>query len=310
MYSVNDLIAAGVVVTSVRGNEEILGHCPFHKDIHPSFSANLKKGVYLCFSCGESGRFSKLGLSRDEHVTFDSFKGLLSGIDKSETPILKQLFSLPYEFKKFNRGSNNPSFYEYLMERGIKQETIEHFGIGYCESGIYRGRIIVPLPVGFVARSIYNDTIGKRVFGVNYKRYLFPLGLPISNMLFNFSLSSQMPILVEGTFDALRLFSLGFPSAISSFSCKISEAQIKLLCKSSSSVIYIFFDDDVAGHVGMKVAEEKLRNYFKIVRMVRIADGKDPGNLESRNEVRKLLRYSHAYSQENEDYDNLRKLIN
>jgi len=309
MFSVGDLTAAGVVVTSVRGNEEVLAHCPFHKDTHPSFSANLRKGVYLCFSCGESGRFSKLGLSRNEFVTFDSFRDLLSGIDKKETPILKQLFGLPYGFKIFNKPSSDNPFYLYLMERGIKQETIEHFCIGYCDGGTYRGRIIVPLPVGFVARSIYSDAISKKVFGRNYKRYLFPLGLPISTFFFNYSPSTNMPILVEGVFDALRVYSLGFTSVISPFSCKVSEEQIKLLCKYSSSVIYIFFDGDEAGCAGAQMAEEKLRSIFKIVKIVKISDGCDPGNLRNKNEIKELLRNATVSSNKSKDYENLQNLI-
>ena len=308
MFSVGDLTAAGVVVTSVRGNEEVLAHCPFHKDTHPSFSANLRKGVYLCFSCGESGRFSKLGLSRDEFVTFDSFRDLLSGIDKKETPILKQLFGLPREFRKFDGDINNP-FHQYLLDRGIIQKTIEHFNIGYCDSGFYRGRIIVPLPVGFVARSIYSDSISKKVFGRNYKRYLFPLGLPISSMIFNYLPLLNMPLLVEGVFDALRVYSLGFTSVISPFSCKVSEEQIKLLCKYSSSVIYVFFDGDEAGCAGAQMAEEKLESIFKIVKIVKISDGRDPGNLKNKNEIKKLLRSATVSSNKSKDYENLKNSI-
>jgi DNA primase len=307
MYTVNDLISLGIQVKQVRG-EEVLAICPFHDDHTPSLSLNLKKGVFCCFACNESGKFSKLGLSRDEFVTFDSFRDLLSGIDKTETLILKQLFSLPREFRKFDGDINNP-FHQYLLDRGIIQKTIEHFNIGYCDSGFYRGRIIVPLPMGFVARSIYSDAISKKVFGVNYKRYLFPLGLPISTFFFNYSPSLNTPILVEGVFDALRVYSLGFTSVISPFSCKVSEEQIKLLCKYSSSVIYVFFDDDEAGRAGAQMAEEKLKGIFKIVKIVKISDGRDPGNLKNKNEIKELLRNASVSSCENEDYENLKNLI-
>jgi DNA primase len=302
MYHVNDLLSLGIVVKQVRG-EEVLAICPFHDDHTPSLSLNLRKGVFCCFACNESGKFSKLGLSRDEFVTFDSFRDLLSGIDKSETPILKQLFSLPREFRKFDGNPQNP-FYQYLMGRGITDDTIRHFKIGYCDYGFYRGRIIVPFPVGFVARSIYNGIIGK-----NHKRYLFPLGLPISTFFFNYSPSTNMPILVEGVFDALRVYSLGFTSVISPFSCKVSEEQIKLLCKYSSSVIYIFFDGDEAGCAGAQMAEEKLRSIFKIVKIVKISDGCDPGNLRNKNEIKELLRNATVSSNKSKDYENLQNLI-
>ncbi len=45
-----------------RGNK-VTGSCPWHEDKHPSFSADLSKGVFHCFSCGASGgvkRFAEL----------------------------------------------------------------------------------------------------------------------------------------------------------------------------------------------------------------------------------------------------------
>ena len=34
---------------------EFIGSCPFHRDVHPSFTVNDDLGVYHCFSCGRSG---------------------------------------------------------------------------------------------------------------------------------------------------------------------------------------------------------------------------------------------------------------
>lgn len=49
--------------------DEFVCHCPFHQERFASFSLNMAKGVYICFSCGASGSISllaiKLGLRED-----------------------------------------------------------------------------------------------------------------------------------------------------------------------------------------------------------------------------------------------------
>lgn len=36
--------------------EQLSGLCPFHDDKDPSFSASLKTGAFICFSCDTRGR--------------------------------------------------------------------------------------------------------------------------------------------------------------------------------------------------------------------------------------------------------------
>jgi len=54
------LLERHVVKLRIRG-DEATGSCPLHEDKHPSFSANLSKGVFHCFSCGVSGGVKKFG---------------------------------------------------------------------------------------------------------------------------------------------------------------------------------------------------------------------------------------------------------
>lgn len=42
------------------------GSCPFHPDRHPSFSANLEKGVWFCFSCAKGGSVKAFALAVGE----------------------------------------------------------------------------------------------------------------------------------------------------------------------------------------------------------------------------------------------------
>ena len=58
----------------------------------------------------------------------------------------KSIVKLPEEFKPMWEKSSNP-FYptlSYLKRRGITHEDILKYNIGYCESGLFSNRVIIP----------------------------------------------------------------------------------------------------------------------------------------------------------------------
>lgn len=61
----------------VSGNQ-LTSLCPFHEDTVPSFSVDLKKGVYKCFSCGAEGNYIKFRAELDGIDTTEAYKRILS----------------------------------------------------------------------------------------------------------------------------------------------------------------------------------------------------------------------------------------
>lgn len=59
LYSLDKLYKLGLVL-ELREEGEAWGRCPFHKDNNPSFSVNLKRGVYYCFGCHQGGSYLDL----------------------------------------------------------------------------------------------------------------------------------------------------------------------------------------------------------------------------------------------------------
>lgn len=52
------ILFEGVKLTK-RG-KNYFGLCPFHEETKPSFSINLKKGIYYCFGCGKGGLLEEI----------------------------------------------------------------------------------------------------------------------------------------------------------------------------------------------------------------------------------------------------------
>lgn len=283
MFSVQELADAGIKVKRARGNE-VLAHCPFHDDIHPSMSANLAKGVFYCFTCGAKGTFSRLGIGRDKRVYFEDFTRLLNELDNNnqqdDVDYKELVFSLPDEYEPID-ASINSIYSDYLLSRGITANVISQFRIGFCRTGTYRDRIIVPMELGFCARSIHSDKLGRLLYKGNFRKYLFPVGLPKSKMLFSFDPLCSQLILVEGVFDVLKLSALHFYST-AILGAIISDEQVSMLCKSQVETIYLCLDGDAAGRSGTDLAYDKLSNYFNKVYKILLPTDTDPGDCNSR----------------------------
>ena len=262
----------GIEIVRIRG-EEAMARCCFHDDNNPSLSINLRREVYLCHACGAKGNFTKFGIENKREVYHDSFDSLLT-----EKEIEKQIFDVD-SVKLNGRNFLNKRYWDYLMEREINNSVVKRFNIGYCSEGFYSDRIIIPFGIGFTARSVYTSRQGRLIYGRDFKKYLYPLGLQTSKILFNFDKDRKVLILVEGVFDVLRLASEGI-EATAVLGCLLSDSQIEMLCASQAERVYLSFDGDIAGDCGMNDVAQVLGKYFNDIRIVYLPENIDPGNCD------------------------------
>jgi DNA primase len=168
----------------------------------PSFSANMTKGIFHCFGCGAKGNI----------IDFAVFMENLEPEDGREyrkaAMILKKQFcpdspvsrtrnpkagfrreekskpaELPIEEEKpvvvnppldFELKDLNPE-HPYLAGRGLDEETIRHFGLGFCSRGYFKDRIVIPLHdsdsrlIGYAGRIVDDEKISE-----DCPKYLFP----------------------------------------------------------------------------------------------------------------------------------------
>jgi DNA primase len=133
------------------------------------------------------------------HVNINSFADLFK--DKEEP--LEQRISLPKEFRTLT-GKTLPlhtlPIKKYLSDRGVTPDDVLQWKMGYCVSGEYGGRVIVP---SFSTDGTLNYFVA-RSYNNHWKKYMNP---PASrNIVFNdlmIDWESDI-ILVEGAFDAIK----------------------------------------------------------------------------------------------------------
>jgi DNA primase len=206
---INILDSALGVGSSLKGNEQA-HHCPFCNHHKKKLQINLDTQRWHCWVCDSKGRsiqslLRKLNVDvRDVAVVKDVY-GDEPEYDSKEEYVAK--LQLPKEFKQlyFKPKGINPSYNQalhYLTKRGIIQADIVKHNIGYCEDGLYGGRIIIPSYDDngdlnyFVARSFYDD---------EKMKYKNP---PVSRdvIVFENMINWNEPItLVEGVFDSFSV---------------------------------------------------------------------------------------------------------
>lgn len=132
-----------------RGANHI-GCCPFHNEKTPSFYVSPSKGIYKCFGCGEAGDVVSF-LKKHEHYTYvEALQWLARKYnieiqEKELTPEEKErqterdgLFHVSEFAQKYfadllyNDEMGRAVGLSYFHSRGLSDEIIKRFGLGYC----------------------------------------------------------------------------------------------------------------------------------------------------------------------------------
>src|SRR5579863_7806733 len=131
------------------GSQNYSGLCPFHGEKTPSFSVHATRQFYHCFGCGVSGDVFSF-VQKIENVTFPEALRLVA--QKLGIPLPKATYSSPQEAKEaklraqlYDIQERGAAFFqeclkrpegararEYLVGRGLDEETIARFRIGYA----------------------------------------------------------------------------------------------------------------------------------------------------------------------------------
>jgi len=266
LYAPNHIkaIVKGLGLRIVGGsNNNIILYCPFHNNTHtPSFYISEETGAWLCFnpSCGEAGGIKDLVKKISNKNEFETIRFILS--KKSEASdafqdTLNSLFDEKPDFEEFsqevldnlyNELGRNREAKDYFQSRGINEESMQYFRLGYSSK---MGMAIVPvhspdgLPVGLVGRSIKE------------KKFKNSTNLPKNKTMFNIHRAKRIGenvVIVESTFDAIRVHQAGFPNVVATLGGHLSKENISLLNRYFNRII-IMTDADLAGReLGLSIA--------------------------------------------------------
>lgn len=296
--SVADVVAERVKLT--RKGREYLGLCPFHNEKTPSFTVNEAKGFYHCFGCGAHGDIIKFEMEANNLPFMDALEKLSH---KAGIPLPK--FSREHSAEQEKRQSLfeimelAAAFYEktlylregakgldYFYRRGLDDELIKKFRLGYAPSGnalkaylnskgvsehdmvelglvaipedrtrsphdFFRDRVMIPI------RDKQNRVIafGGRIMGDGQPKYLNSPETPVFNkrkMLYNINFARDKGfaernfIICEGYMDVIALDKYGFGYAAAPMGTALTEDQITEAWKIVPEPI-LCFDGDNAG---------------------------------------------------------------
>jgi DNA primase len=241
-----------------------------------NLEVNVNEGVFNCWSCGEThgtrGNIDKLFWLFANRELYNEYKELysddhISYLAKEGINDKNKVISLPKEYieldKKNIKKNGFIDAFNYLVTyRGLNDLIIKRYKIGYCNSGKYKGRIILPsFDVNgnvnfFTSRAFHNikpkylnEKIDKRT--IIFNEYFINWDANI--------------YLVEGPFDHIVV-----PNSIPLLGkVLLDEIFIKINDRANSDVI-IFLDGDAyenSLNIYKKLSSDRLYGRIKIIKL-------------------------------------------
>ncbi len=282
------------------GANEIAYCCPFCNHHKPKLQINVETQQWHCWVCDAKGKsvFSLAKKLKAAKSIYQELEAIYKNSKFSKSKYVKDSFvKLPEEYIPMAFLKSDSLSYghakKYLNKRGITEEDIIKYSIGYCVDGDYGGRIIVPSYDSngnlnyFVARSFYNSPL----------KYKNPPS-PKDTIIFDMYINWNMPvILCEGVFDAMAIKK----NAVPLLGKTVQDTLLKNLINNTKEVI-VCLDADAQDTI-YKVTEKLLRNGVKVSR-VNLTKG-DPSDLGF-----KVMNFALTKAIPVNEYDLIRQKIN
>ncbi|MCH5266783.1 MAG: DNA primase [Lachnospiraceae bacterium] len=326
--SANDIVdVIGASVRLKRSGSGYVGLCPFHNEKTPSFSVNPARQMYKCFGCGVGGNVLTFVMEYENYTFPEAMEYLadrvgialpkkeFSAKQREEENLRLTLLEINAKAAKYYyaklKSPQGKLGYEYLQERGLSDETMRRFGLGYAgqssgelyrylqhegyddrtlqETGLFKmdergvydkfwNRVMFPI------MDANNRVIGfgGRVMGDAKPKYLNSPETKVfdkSRNLFGLNYAKQGKrkklILCEGYMDVIAMHQAGFTGAIASLGTAFTEQQANLLKRYTDEVL-ITYDSDSAGVKAALRAIPILRRAGLTGKIVHMEPYKDP----------------------------------
>ncbi len=325
-----DLIGSVLDLKKTGRNYKAL--CPFHGEKTPSFVVSPDKQIYHCFGCGKGGNafgflmeyegisFVEAAKRLAEKAGMDISRYLgKGGARKRLDPFYHAMeFAGNFYRRTLKENQKAEKARTYLEKRGIEQELVEGFALGYAPpswDGLYRAAAEAGIPreillkLKLVMRSrggsgfrdyfrnrvifpIHNITgrilgLAGRVLDDSEPKYLNTVESPIyskSKILYGLSSSkdhirkSKTAILVEGYMDFLVLWKAGFKNTCAVCGTSFTKEQGRLLARYAKRV-YIINDGDRAGVRASVRAADQLLAESVGAKIVTLPPDEDPDSI-------------------------------
>jgi DNA primase len=308
-----------------------MGLCPFHNEKTPSFSVSASKQMYHCFGCGVGGNVFTFIMEYENYTFVEALKFLAdrAGIKLPEQEYseeARKLADLKSRLLEVNKEAAKYFYYqlksprgqaarEYLLNRGLTEETIRQFGLGYANNisdDLYRYLKGLGYEDDFLKQSGLVSYMEKRGgFDKFWDRIIFPImdanhrvigfggrvmgkaGPEVPKYLnspetkifdksrnlygLNFARTSRSSyfLICEGYMDVIALHQAGFTNAVASLGTAFTIFHANLL-KRYTNEVYLTFDSDSAGTQAALRAIPILKEAGLTIKVINMEPYKDP----------------------------------
>ena len=330
---VSDIVGASVQLK--RRGREFVGLSPFSKEKTPSFTINDEKGFYHCFSSGEHGNIFDF-LVKVEKLNFgDAVRKLAAKAGMPAFKFTKENIEVENKRKKYDEiltialqnyqknFSENDSVKKYAHGRGLTQEILSTFKIGYSgeyglnvslfsgfnqkeliESGVFfhdeknnklidrfKNRLIFPIfdynnkVIGFGGRALSQNYLAKYINSPETEFFKKGFNLYNLNNAKNENKQSGIVFVVEGYMDAISLYQAGFKNVVATLGTAMTESHLNLVWRYFNDPV-VCFDGDRSGQNAAHKISEKLIAYMKpnySLSFLILPNGFDPDSFVRKN---------------------------
>ena len=273
-------------IKSGSGNGQYKTKCIF-KDCQPAkkhdnpFGFNDEKKNFHCFHCGRGGDVLKLVMLVRGCSFYQAKQFLLEWSRGNirqdiQTTMPKAASTNPKKpaqkirYKPFRKALTGLRVdgVPALEERGIKPETARKFGVGYCNQGFMKGRIVVPVHDSVVSGADPESVLFYAGYSITKKQkeygdWKFPEECPKGSHLFNLNrvraetkhlreaVAKHGVIVVESFWNVLKLHQAGIKNVVAMMGKDLTFEQEKLLLEFTDK-IKLWLDADAEGKQGLQ----------------------------------------------------------
>lgn len=331
-----------------RRGVNYLGNCPFHNEKTPSFTVSPAKGIFKCFGCGKGGNSVNFimeheSLTYPEALKFLARKYQIEVVEKEETEQERQqkddresmMIVSGFAQKYFtaylwNENEGRAVGLSYFRERGLRDDIIKKFELGYCPDGKntfteaaqregyrmeflektgltiqrddwvrdrFSGRVMFPIHnvagrvIAFGGRILKEDPKAAKYLNSPESEIYHK-----SRVLYGiFQAKREISrtdkcYLVEGYTDVLALHQSGVENVVASSGTALTSDQIRLIRRFTPNVT-ILYDGDEAGIKASLRGIDLVLEEGMNVKVLLLPPGEDPDSFARKHSASELLKY-------------------
>jgi len=334
-------------VTLKRRGVNLIGLCPFHGERTPSFNVNPARNIFKCFGCGKAGDAITF-LKEHENLTYpEALRWLarkynieVQEVERTPEQMAEAQFSdslyivndfglQHFQKQLFETDEGKSVALSYFRKRGLREETIRTFGLGYAPDerdlllrkaksaghnvdllkkvglcsqdgsrDFFRARVMFAIHnlsgkvAAFAGRTMSSEkTVPKYINSPETEIY-------VKNKILYGAFQAKKAIrqldeclLVEGYMDVISLYQAGIENVVASSGTSLTEGQLQLIRRNTSN-LKILYDGDPAGiKAALRGLDLALEQDLN-VKICLLPDGHDPDSYVQEFGGEQFLKYT------------------